>query len=207
VAFDPVVIEIVCGSFVERCDCASCERAQRCFVYSATAKRQRILEALTVVLNDCKKERSSGQLAFAIELEPGVSYVVQDRDSLVDIVKSIAASSLEDAVGLNLDFAHMRAAGLSPSSLDSTLLRQVVHAHICDLPGVHTRDQEVGRWSPIYDDGTDEYFDYMRAFRFSGLMPKRILPYSGTIAVELEGCGRSKWLHNSLLAVKHLSSR
>ncbi len=146
--------------------------------------------------------------ALAAELEPGETYVLNDLAALGMFRNKLAGKAeLKDHVGLNLDIAHMRIGEPLIGAADLRPFRDlVVHAHISDHPGMHTRDQVVGRWTSIErrDSGYVPYFellqDRLRSRADVGL------PFSGAVALELEGCNRLRWIIDSLNAMKMIAA-
>lgn len=203
------IVEMVCGSLV---DPDPKEPAIR--IVSNRNDKLRLLfssmmELITAVRQKFPKQKTFG---FALELEPGETYVVNDAAALdcidsmlIDLEKSNHESRLYRHVGFNLDIAHMRIAGVSAKRL-RPFLKRFVHAHISDHPGMHTHDQIVGSWtSPAVRHGG--YTDYIRLLneRASGrkTAARNELPFSNTIAIELEGCNRIFWIHDSITRLRH----
>jgi hypothetical protein len=110
-------------------------------------------------------------------------------------------------VGLNVDIAHMRIARIKAADL-RPFVDRIVHAHISDHPGMHTHDQIVGSWTNpgLRKGGYSEYLDLLlnRAHSASGQEDSgNSVPFSGAVAVELEGSDRMFWIHDSLARLKH----
>jgi sugar phosphate isomerase/epimerase len=108
-------------------------------------------------------------------------------------------------VGFNLDIAHMRIAGISARKFEC-MKDRVVHAHISDHPGMHTHDQIVGSWTnPGAKKGG--YSDYVRLLADRNRSYTQLLnthpPFSEAIAIELEGCNRIFWIHDSITRLRH----
>ena len=114
------------------------------------------------------------------------------------------AAALRPHVGLNVDIAHMRIAGVKAKDLHP-IRDWIVHAHICDHPGMHTRDQVVGTWTPV-ERYESEFYPYLRLLaEIDPQSPERAgRPFTGAVALELEGCGRINWIHQSLVAMKRM---
>lgn len=112
--------------------------------------------------------------------------------------------SLRTHVGLNIDIAHMRMARIKPQQ-PIKFKKYFVNAHICDHPNIHTRDQKIGSWTPIDRIEGDDY-GYLAILADSlherKSLPPSDLPHSGSIGLELEGCNRISWIHESLTSMK-----
>lgn len=82
--------------------------------------------------------------------------------------------------------------------------RRLMHSHVSDHPGMHTRDQPVGKWTCVFrPDGG--YADYIRLL-FKRAHADTDLPFSWTVALELEGCNRMGWVAQGLVAIKQAIS-
>ncbi len=128
-------------------------------------------------------------------------------------VQSKNGHRLADHVGLNVDIAHMRIAGVKveqdvkkPGESLRDHIGRIVHSHICDNPKMHTRDQPIGSWhSAEYD--AEEWMPFLNLLSDAAShVDKREynLPFSGAVSLELEGCDRLRWIHQSLSDLKYL---
>jgi sugar phosphate isomerase/epimerase len=215
----PPVIEIVCGTILDPCKCDDCKRDARVFESTRPAKLSLLLDSLLAVVRAVHGNQVYEDRAFAIglELEPGETYVLNGIQAMGDIVSMIDAdpryAALRGHVGFNMDVTHMRAADVPAHALEPFQDR-FVHAHICDQPpGMHTRDQAIGTWScvdrHVIDPGDRGYYPYLQilARRLDAVAAGRNpynLPFTGTIALELEGCNRIDWIRRSLATLKHM---
>lgn len=210
-AQDHVVVEAVCGTVLDRCDCPDCRNARpRGMDYAMEGDRgfmvTWLLDGLREVcqrVTESAQGKSDSRWVIALELEPGPAYVVNGTDSLKLLVKGISKYPvLAQHVGLNVDIAHYRIADVQIKDIRECAEDHVVHAHICDHPGMHTRDQIVGSWEPVdFPPGSDR--DYLRWLHEIGHNRRSTgVPFTGTVALELEGCGRIAWIHQSLVAAK-----
>ncbi|MDP7016931.1 MAG: hypothetical protein QGG36_14095, partial [Pirellulaceae bacterium] len=98
------IVEVVCGNILGR-------DANRVIVYDRESMIQRLLKALVKVVERC----SDNRYFFALELEPGETYVLNDMRSLwriAELLESNEFPTLKNRVGFNLDIAHMRIAGV-----------------------------------------------------------------------------------------------
>jgi sugar phosphate isomerase/epimerase len=212
------IVEMVCGNLLDPCTCTMCE-GQTIFAYKRADKIRLLCQSLREVVEAVQHDEKD-PFALALELEPGETYVFRDIKTmrLIDnALSSPKCALLKPYVGYNFDIAHMRIARISADKLKPYLSR-IVHAHIADHPGLHTRDQIVGIWSPV-ERRHSGYYDYVRLLQERGeeyqrglqerggqrTGDERDLPFSGVIALELEGCGRVNWIHRSLTAMKHLT--
>ena len=105
---------------------------------------------------------------------------------------------LSGYVGLNLDIAHLLSAGVSANEIEN-LKDAIVHAHISDLPGIHSRDQVPATFTfPKYEqyespDQGAAYAPYISLLRRCPGTQTEIRPgFSGVCALELEGCGADR---------------
>ena len=140
-----------------------------------------------------------------MELEPGPTYVLRDRDSLTQVMAAVEQDArLLPHVGLNLDIAHMRIAQVSAAFLAKHSAR-ILHAHICDHPDMHTRDQVPGTHTAL-DQRRGEFIPYLQLLvqRCNSQLVPGGLPFSGACALELEGCNRIAWIHQSVAMMRHL---
>jgi sugar phosphate isomerase/epimerase len=192
------VVEIVCGQLLDTCDCKECRN--KVFVSSPEEKYEHLLDSCAKVAWQFEGKR----FALGLELEPGENYVLRDRSSLKAIMDRVLADSVLTAhVGLNVDIAHMKIAGVQLADLEPYLGR-IVHAHVADHPGVHTRDQHVGRYTPVQQVREGGYRPYFDLLQKRSLLKEQGLPFSGAVALELEGCNRIEWIYDSLSAMTHL---
>ena len=194
------IVEMVCGQILDTCSCKQCKSQNLVLISSRAEKRHRLFESCRRVIEALPGRK----FALGLELEPGEHYVLNNKKSIDNMFKSIESDPvLADYIGMNIDIAHMRIAKVKPRHLEPYLHR-IVHAHVADHPGMQTRDQHVGKYMPIQQDGVGGYRPYMRLLWMRARMPQGGLPFSGAIALELEGCNHIDWIHNSLSALKHL---
>lgn len=228
------VVELVCGTRVDKCECAACRRAQRCFVAEDDWKNDLLVRELVEVvrgaLTVARREKWKRQrFALALELEPGDTYVLRDLGQLQRISESLRFAEQSDTdltvrvelgdgtavplaqyVGFNLDIAHMLSAGISAADLEP-YREQIVHAHISDLPGIHSRDQVPASFT-LARYRTNEspndwaaYAPYIELLRRCPVHPGETGPgFSGACALELEGCGRIDWVHRGVSWMRRL---
>ncbi len=226
------VVEMVCGTILDQCYCPRCEELRRrprpgrveyAMLAAPDCKIRLLCDSLEAVHNEVRNEYpQEGHWALAMELEPGPTYVLRDvnriRDVFAELDERDAAKPPEERlaphVGLNLDIAHMKIAEVPVTRTPQTpaetpvldeFANRIVHAHVCDHPGMHTRDQVVGNWHPI-DRGQGDASSYVNLLRRVPHAPGRPpgLPFSHAVALELEGCNRIAWIHQSLCAMKRL---
>lgn len=219
-----VVVELVCGSILDRCGCTACTPANpdpgagapspegggpavpRCHVSTPKAKLDLLAKSLREVIAAVADRGPAPRFALGLELEPGPTFVLNDRQAIADIMAVVEADArLADHVGLNLDVAHMRIAGVTAAELRPWWDR-IVHGHIADHPpGMHTRDQPPGTWTPVYTpDSAFHPYVKLLADRAEGYVPNTGLPFSGAVAIELEGCERIDYVFQSIPPMKHL---
>ncbi|MBM3334930.1 hypothetical protein FJY63_09745 [Candidatus Sumerlaeota bacterium] len=132
----------------------------------------------------------------AIELEPGISFLMRDLDSFVMLRDRIqkmkdrhspGADVAFQSVKLNVDVAHAFLIGYDPSKIkEKNLLDYVAHMHISDhaghkgVGGAHAADLAPGQF---------HYFeDYRPWLEMAIALNGRRSSFSGVIAVEMEAC-------------------
>ena len=200
------IVEIVCGSLIESCQCKSCRAEKRVFLARHNEKRTRLAKSLREIVADVKNRFPNSPFALALELEPGPSYVLNSRDAVKSVLDDIRGDELlKNHVGLNLDIAHARLANVRPKWLrENNLVPQIVHAHICDHPRMHTRDQPLGTWTSTYSGRQfNDYVDLLfERNELSGDSSdsddESQLPFSRSVAIELEGSNQISWIHRSV---------
>jgi sugar phosphate isomerase/epimerase len=175
--------------------------------YSSEGKRSLVLDRLLTVHKEVT-EFGIHNWVLALELEPGF-YVLNDSEAIRhmfdDLLSLDKYKILRQHVGLNLDIAHMKIAKVTPSFVEK-YARWIVHAHICDHPGMHTRDQVLGTWDPV-DRFNSDFYKYLRVFMKAISMcldEREGRPCSKAVAIELEGCNRIMWIHESVVALRHM---
>jgi len=203
-----VIIEMVCGSILD-----TETDSPQITADSDQAKMEFLLESLVKVVEAVKNKRDEdGQAIYAdepwvlaLEFEPGETYVLGTPKRLKNLIAMLPEyPELEGHVGLNVDIAHMRMAGIKASDLrDWGCEDWIVHAHIADHPGMHTRDQCIGDWTAVDRIGTEEY-EFLTLLAEIKETREGGLPFSNTVALELEGCGRIGWVHNSLTKIRQM---
>jgi len=205
------IVEIVAGSRLEQCTCKQCRgRPNReVIVIKRTKKLQLLVESLQAVVDAVYKRRGAADpLAFAIgvELEPGSTYVLDDKPALDEFFQMIdKVPLLARHVGLNFDIGHFRIAKIMPDKLGD-LRSRIVHCHVSDHPGMHTRDQPVGSWTAVEVRADDGYRPYLQvlADRLKEARDGKSSPlFSGVAALELEGCARIGWVYDSIPRLRH----
>jgi hypothetical protein len=214
------IVEMVCGTILDRCSCQGCQRLHReqdvnyAFIAKKEEKIGTLCRALQAVYQavESSPEGDDKNWAIGMELEPGPTYVLNGVDSIRSIFEKVdkVGGAFPKHVGLNVDVAHMKIAECPATTEGNDIgleefLDRIVHAHICDHPGMHTCDQIVGSWNPVerYDTEDYAYLDLFARILRKGNR-KKGPPFSGKIALELEGCNRINWIHQSLSAMKHM---
>lgn len=215
------VVEIVCGSILDRCLCSSCEakrgephedRRRDIVIRSDRDTKIRLLcDRLLEVVGQVREsaEGSDPDWALALELEPGPNYVLNDKATIGKLIALLRDDPKYEAlrrhVGINVDIAHLNIAGVEARDLVE-FRDWILHAHLCNHPGMHTRDQVVGVWIPV-ERYCGEDYPYLRLLaEIDESSPDRQgRPFTRTVALELEGCSRINWVHRSLVAMKHMT--
>lgn len=203
-------VEVVCGSLLEPVD-TSAGRQVLVKQYTLPAKLRYLVESLQRVCEELAP--ADRPYALALELEPGATYVLRDLDSLRQVHKAVSRAGLAGHVGLNLDIAHFRIAGVTPTALrgdggaEPDLTEWIVHSHIADHPlQMHTRDLAIGAFTDVERLPTDlcAYLDLLMARAAHAARHPGGLLFTNSVALELEGCSRMRWVHDSLAHLKRL---
>ncbi|MCA9138396.1 MAG: hypothetical protein KDB00_16610 [Planctomycetales bacterium] len=212
------IVEMVCGTTVEHRRRALLEgeyvgatdhwdkRWKEAIIeYPADSKRELILDRLRLVRRRLF-DAGIHDWALALELEPG-SYVLDDESAVRHMFEDLLTRSkykiLRKHVGLNFDIAHMKIAGVSDSAIED-FRRWMIHSHVCDHPGMHTRDQVLGTWDPV-DRSNAGFYGPLKSFTEApDVAGREGLPWSRSVAIELEGCNRIMWIHDSVSALRHM---
>ena len=206
-AMDPC-IEMVCGSLLEPWAGNIAANSQWAVQYARQAKIERIVRSLAETRDALAKDSDKACYCFAVELEPGDAYVVNDCDSLELLFKEIDKADLAGIVGLNLDIAHFRISGITAQQVrESGLAERIVHAHIADHPpGMHTRDLALGTFTDVESrpNGFTPYIALLRERADNHRRDPGRLPFTGAVALELEGCSRIGWIDSSIPHLKRL---
>ncbi len=204
------IVEIVCGSVVDRKSADPADAARRT-VSPQDKKLEILFRSLEEVVRSVRSNHG-GSFGIALELEPGETYVLNSLDTLNRIDDWLTsaetnrnAEGLHRHIGFNLDIAHMRIAGITDADL-TTFKDRIVHAHISDHPGMHTHDQVVGSWTDYRNarGGYTAYWKLLNQRLASAATTDNIRPpFSGAVAIELEGCNRIAWIHDSVTRLRH----
>lgn len=195
------IVEIVCGTILDQDP-----NTGRIQVFGRERKLDLLWESLGEIVKLAKQHVPTLPFALALELEPGETYVLNSLSALTSIARRINSpnsSMLRKHVGLNLDIAHMRIAGIKAAELRS-FMSLFVHSHISDHPGMHTHDQVVGSWTNVHAV-TGGYQPYIAILLDRAKSAKRgDLPFSRSIAIELEGCNRAFAIHDSVSRLRQV---
>lgn len=106
-------------------------------------------------------------------------------------------------VGFNIDVAHFKIDGVRADEL-KPFAKRILHAHVSDHPpSMHTHDQSVGEWTNVIqgESAYQEYFDFLTRVALERI-EKPGLPFTGTVAIELEGCNRIMDIVDSISRVR-----
>ncbi len=206
------IVEIVCGAMAERCPCVSCmqlksdyqvdsknDRAELLLVGDRTAKLNMLVAKVSEAVQMLGVYNEM-PWSFGLELEPGINYVLNGGDAIREVIGILISPDVPESVrrrvGLNLDIAHYVNALVSVADVVA-LQEYFVHCHVCENPGMHTRDLPVGVWGTVA--GADSVAKYLRTLdKIGATREKGTRPFSGRVALELEGCGRISWLQDGL---------
>ena len=120
--------------------------------------------------------------------------------------------------GINLDIMHYRIAGPEAGFPNADFLddrlgakhywERIVHTHIADqATGMHAVDQPLGRHTDLghMPGAFCAFLKYFEKRRRTYDPLSSGLPFSGSVALELEGCSRIEWIHESVPALRRLT--
>jgi hypothetical protein len=152
--------------------------------------------------------RSSGlfgkneKWGFAVEVEPGHNYIINDIQSLDAFFAAVDAKGVDKHIGLNLDIAHYILCGIPKNRVEPHRHR-IMHGHISDHPEMHTRDHPPGDWrrSDMYHSLEAQYLGLLASAVTDS---DRALPHSSSLSLELEGCSQLSWCDNGIAAIRRL---
>jgi hypothetical protein len=166
-------------------------------------KRELLMKRLLKIYDQLK---DINDWVLALELEPG-HYAFNNFDSIEhvfsDLIEQPAYKPLTNHLSINLDVAHMKIAKVKETDLEK-YSKWIAHAHICDHPGMHTKDQVIGTWEPI-DRSSSSFHKYIELYYKATKERMEVgLPTSRAIAIELEGCNRISWIHESVMSLRHV---
>jgi len=208
-----VVIEVVGGSFLDH---SFLERIAKSRVGKDVVRvrhREHICNLVSRVLVRAFQAAGANEsCTFAMELEPGHCYLVNDLPAIQIFLTSAEREETEagthsNAISLNLDIGHFRAAGIKPSDIDEVeaklgiqIWKRFSHSHISHIDGERQHYRDL----PFDKDCLKDKFvvEYIR--RYSEEFDKRKngeegdCPISGAISVELEGAEHFSWIKTSL---------
>lgn len=214
---DRPIIEIVGGTILDVCECDACQNEGGKSVFKTDREKKiRVLcERLRKVVQDVRQIRPDAEFVFAIEVEPGPTYVIDSLESLAELVR--ISQEYDDVelefsrfLRINLDIGHLRILQKSHRKSDEQMLKElselmpyVVHAHLSDNPGMHTKDQVPGNWFRIEQRNSFEN----QALKMLATIPEDSpnVEVGRTVALELEGCSRFQTILQSLIAMKYMT--
>lgn len=207
------VVEFVLGRRVERCPYPPENRRDyKCdYVYSSASedKIKRVVEIIEKHVFEKLTDKCGRTVRLAAEIEPGFSYVLNDRHAVTEYIHLIRKKGMQDCVGLNMDIGHLMILGNAPrqeariSVSDVSLWKEhIFHAHISDNVGHHFRDLVPGTIHPLYEEDRETEFEEW--VRLCKEIAEENEHFSRHIALELEGCSRIQWVQRSLLRLGYL---
>lgn len=212
------VVEIVLGRAVERCHerplNVNTPRIRCDYVYKSTHE-ERLDRAVDVLVEVAKRMKSSEEvkgIKLAAEIEPGYSFVLNNRRRVDYFLGKLVEKGVADVVGLNLDFGHILILShtdnederIRPRDVEG-LIPQIFHAHVSDNVGFHFRDLVPGTFHHL---GTKDEGMHERTFReWIEVCVRCSLDnpsFTRHLAVELEACSRIQWVQRSLLRLGYI---
>ena len=209
-----VIVEVVGGSFMDRV-----VQSGRDVVQVRHRKRicSLVAQSLVAAYQEAKKSETNptdGKCTFAMELEPGDCYLVNNLTSVDTFIEAAdevcrlkGLGKKETPISLNLDLGHYISAEIVPSEIDKRgdkIWKRFSHSHISclhqgrqhyrDLPVVSNRSGFKG-FAPKDWQTVSAYIE--RYCGESGLSG-RDYPTTNAISLELEGCPCFAWIDKSL---------
>lgn len=195
----PPVVEVVAGS--KREDITVHNKDISVELIDDLEGQQRVLATLNKALirasSPLKQQRMSVLDArIAIELEPGPLFLLRDLQTLRQFAEGIRQSNslVRDCVGLNLDIAHWRLAGIPPEVIDlrahevfcEAIAERIFHSHIAG----HHQHGHFGD-APLLDmNSRSEYLPWLKNLAMlsggDGRTPIVRDGFTGHVAVEFE---------------------
>ncbi len=205
------VVEFVLGRVVERCHNSplgyDTNSVLRCdFVHKADAE-DRIKRAIAV-LEEFVYPVAKGHVTLAAEIEPGFSFVLNNRDSIEIFLSKLHDKGLTDTIGLNLDIGHAIILANSENKDDQITTtdakrwkHHIFHAHASDNIGFHFRDLVPGTYHYLTERKDDLTFS--KWIEVCVECSEENDRFSKYIAVELESSSRIQWIQRSLLRLAY----
>ena len=204
------VVEFVLGRRVERCDQSNKDNGVKCDFVHTSESNVLIDAAIETIHEHVFEELKETNTRLAVEIEPGFSYVLNNKNSVDYFLKCVREKGMEDYVGLNLDIGHLMILANSPIKHERILPENVwlwhdsvFHAHISDNVGYHFRDLVPGTIHDL-EGSSGEAHVFETWIKLCNEIAQTNKKFSGYIALELEGCGRIQWVQRSLLRLGYL---
>jgi sugar phosphate isomerase/epimerase len=148
---------------------------------------------------------------LAIELEPGPLFNVHSSECLFNICNRIEAAGppVSNVVGLNLDIPHwcfLASIDATWVAQHPTILKRVLHAHVCDHSTGHFSDAEM-----LLFHGATDFAPWLRLLSNLPLCGdanvEGSLGYSGFLSCELECCFTPDYVKRSHRSLRDLVDR
>jgi len=132
---EPRIVELVAGSRIQGICAQQVKGAPdinyyACLLDEDTAWSRLLGNLEAAVQYIPRKEK---RIALALELEPGLYFLLRDAVTVDRLARKLTESpALRSRVGLNLDVAHWRIAGIDPATVrqNPAVRGRIVHAHI-----------------------------------------------------------------------------
>jgi len=197
---NPAIIEIVGGS------CVDVESGGKIRIEDRTNKIEQLGESINEVIDRVLNSPGvSAEDCWAIgtEIEPGLSYVLDSLESFGKLRKCLNEAAVQHC-GVNLDIGHMMILEEPDKSIED-VVDSIVHTHVSDHPtGIHAKDWYIGAWNPVEICGSP-FAQHLA--KLSQRLAAESLPFSGCLALELEGCSRLSWVRASIGSLNYLLDR
>lgn len=207
------IVEIVGGSLIDPVNNAGLVRKS-----PRETKLEQLANSLVNVVDAVRRSTEDRNWCLSIEIEPGENYCCDSVDSYLhlkklfkDVVRNRGLPpDYSRHIGLNVDIGHLLVLGIEKMAaiedvLSDIACQEITHCHASDHPaGIHARDRPLGIWHSV-----DRHDPLLRDIfrRLANCKNDRSAaspPFSGSIALELEGCNRFDWIARGLRNMQYL---
>ena len=146
---------------------------------------------------------------FALELEPGELFVLNDADALAKVADAIDAfenaaqgnQEIASKIGFNLDISHWRIAGLTVAQVRNwpAVSDRIAHCHVSGHhPSTHIGDTQL-RHEDVSNHAPNEVLDWLKLVRDIATAPRlRKVKFSGWVSLEYEAARNTETVAKSL---------
>jgi sugar phosphate isomerase/epimerase len=203
-------VEIVSGSAIEERWLALGRHGYDMYMFDR-ADPAAAIERLAERLVPVAQAALDAGVTLAVELEPGPLFTIGTLDAMrnfAQILDSSRHEGLRCSIGFNLDVPHWAFLGqieMSCLRRETSVLRRIVHAHICDHSCGHLGDSR-----PLLFNGEARFKDWLALIGdlTAGTIRQRSpLKFSGYLTCELECCRDTETIEASLKTLREMIDR